>query len=416
MVTDYGFRDAELNSLPLRALNWAGAAAARLRVEPPSLTPESVVSAARKRAGSGDFGGESYREPLQRYLSAVQREAQLNTFGRFAVRQMLVTALANRIELHAWAQAHPEVRGEQVRGPWVIVGLPRTGTSLLSILLSLDPLARAPLHWEAARPIPPPSLARAADDPRIARNAREIDGLLKLNPALRAMHPWGATLAQECVALFMLDVRTLGLETQAYVPSFGRWLEACDMAPAYAQHRLALQAFQSRQPTERWVLKSPNHLWCLETLLDHYPDARIVWTHRDPGTVVTSLASLVNALQRPFSRLRDPRAVAAEWNRKARHAVSKGMAFDDAKGADWCFHLRYQDLVGDAIGSVRRLYAHFGEKPGALHERRMEAWLRDRPQQAFGRHLYDPGDFGWTYDGLAEHYLDYRTRYEVPRE
>ncbi len=415
-MVGYTFRDAELASLPLRALNWAGAAAARLSVESPSLTPKSVISAACKSAGSSDLGGESYREPLERYLEAVQRDAQLNTFGRFAVRRMLVGSLANRIALHGWMQAHPDVSQERIESPWVIVGLPRTGTSLLSILLSLDPQSRALLHWEAARPVPPPDLAGAADDPRIAQNARELDGLLKLNPALRAMHPWGATLAQECVALFMLDVRTLGVESQAYVPSFGRWLQTCDMTPAYQQHRLALQALQSAQPTERWVLKSPNHLWCLETLLASYPDARIVWTHRDPGTVVTSLASLVNALQRPFTRLRDPEAVGQEWNRKTLHAISRGMAFDAERGDGWCVHLRYQDLVTDAIGAVRRIYRHFGETPGALHERRMEAWLRDRPQQIFGRHIYDPADFGWTYDALAEHYQAYSTRYDVPRE
>jgi hypothetical protein len=173
---------------------------------------------------------------------------------------------------------------------------------------------------------------------------------------------------------------------------------------------------QSSQPTERWVLKSPNHLWCLETLAASYPDARIIWTHRDPGTVVTSLASLVNALQRPFTRLRDPRAVAEEWNGKATHAISRGMAFDERVGEGWCFHLRYRDLVGDAIEAVRRIYAHFGETLGGLHERRMQVWLSDRPQQAFGRHRYDPADFGWTYDALAEHYRDYRSRYDVPRE
>lgn len=412
----YTFRDAELRSLPLRALNAVGGVLGRAGAALPSLTADAVVGAARKRAGDDDLGNDSYREPLERYLEAVREEAQLSTFGRVAVREMLVKSLANRIALAAWARDHPEIREERIEAPWVIVGLPRTGTSLLSILLGLDPTARPLLHWEAAQPIPPPTLATAAEDPRIAKSARETDQMHALNPALRAMHPMGATIAQECVALFMFDVRTLGVETQAYVPSYGRWLQQCDMSPAYAWHKLALQALQSGQPTERWILKTPNHLWNLETLLAAYPDARIIWTHRDPGPVVTSLASLVNTLQRTFTDWRDPVRVGADWLAKAAHALDRGLAHDEAEPAGWCWHLRYADLMADPFGAIDRLYAHFGQEVGPLHRRRMQAWLADRSQSAFGRHRYEPADFGWSYDALAERFAPYRERYDVPRE
>jgi hypothetical protein len=411
-----GFRDAELRSRLLRTLNVAGNAVARLGVRLPSLEPRAILEAARARVGCGVLGGVSYREPVEFYLRAVEEEGELTAFGRIAVRGMLVNSLASRGELHHFARAHPELRQERIERPWVIVGLPRTGTSLLSILIGLDPLARAPLHWEAAHPVPPPTLADAAEDPRIARSAREIDRLLRLNPALRAMHPFGATLAQECVAFFMLDLRTLGVETQALVPSYGRWLEGCDMRPAYAQHRLALQALQSGQPTERWVLKTPNHLWCLDTLLAEYPDARIVWTHRDPGPVVTSLASLNNALQRMFTRRRDPRPTAEEWRAKAFLGVSRGLAFDASAPAGWCRHVAYRELLDDPIAIVEGIYAHFGEPVGALHRRRMQAWMRERHQAAFGRHRYDPADFGWSYDEIAEQFAAYRERFAVARE
>jgi len=416
VTAEFGFRDAELRSRLLRALNVGGGLLARFGTRLPSLAPEAIVAAAQVRVGSQDLGGDSFREPLERYLRAAEEEAELTSFGRIALRGMLVNSLATRGQLHHFAAEHPEVRDERIERPWVIVGLPRTGTSLLSILIGLDPLARAPLHWEAAHPVPPPTLAEAAEDPRIARSAREIERLLRLNPALRAMHPWGATLAQECVAFFMLDIRTLGVETQAYVPSYGRWLAVCDMRPAYAQHRLALQALQSAQPTERWVLKTPNHLWCLETLRAEYPDARIVWTHRDPGPVVTSLASLNNALQRTFTRRRDPRPTAEEWRGKAFHAVARGMAFDAGAPAGWCRHVAYRELLEDPVGTVEAIYAHFGAAVGPLHRRRMQAWMRERHQSAFGRHRYDPADFGWSYDEIAEQFGAYRERYAIPRE
>ena len=221
------------------------------------------------------------------------------------------------------------MRDERIERPWIIVGLPRTGTSLLSILLGLDPRGPATAAVGGGPPIPPATLEEAAEDPRIARTAKDLDGLMKLNPPLKAMHPFGATLAEECVALFMYDVRALALETQAHVPSYARWLEKADMSPAYAQHRLALQTLQSRQPTERWILKTPNHLWHLDALRAAYPDARVIWTHRDPGPVVTSLASLANASQRLLTSRTDPRPTAEEWKRKCAFALHSAMAFDE---------------------------------------------------------------------------------------
>ena len=411
--TDYTWRDSALHSRPLLVLNWAGAKAARFGRELPSLTPSSIAAAAAKAAGSDDFGSDSYREPLEVYLRACEDEAELTTFGRILISKMLASALANRIELHRWSLEHPEVRRERIESPWVIVGLPRTGTSLLSLLLGLDPVARPLLQWEAAHPIPPPTLEEAAEDPRIARSAKDLDGLMRLNPPLKAMHPFGATLAEECVALFMYDVRSMALETQAHVPTYARWLEQTDMAPAYAQHRLALQTLQSRQPTERWILKTPNHLWNLGALRSAYPDARIIWTHRDPGPVVTSLASLANAGQRVLTSRDDPRPTAEEWKRKCAFALNSAMAFDERSEPGWCQHLHYDALMDDPLEAVRALYRTFGEEVGTLHARRMEAFLEHRPQDAFGRHRYDPADFGWTYAGLAEEFSDYTEHYRI---
>jgi len=410
---EYTWRDAELRSRPLLALNWAGARLGRLGRDLPALTPAAVTASAAKAAGSGDFGSDSYREPLGVFLRSCEDEAELTTFGRILISKMLAGALVNRIELHRWSLEHPEVRAERIESPWIIVGLPRTGTSVLSNLLGLDPVARPLLQWEAAHPIPPATLEEAAEDPRIAKTAKDLDGLLKLNPPLKAMHPFGATLAEECVALFMYDVRSLALETQAHVPSYGRWLEGADMTPAYAQHRLTLQTLQSRQPTQRWILKTPNHLWHLDAMLAAYPDARVIWTHRDPGPVVTSLASLVNAGQRLLTARSDPRPTAEEWKGKCAFALRSAMAFDEKAEEGWCQHLHYDALMADPVEAVGVLYRSFGEEVGPLHTRRMRAFLEQRPPDVFGRHRYDPVDFGWTYAGLDAEFRDYIERYRI---
>ena len=415
MTREVTWRDGGVHSRLLRALNAAGRVAAAVGLEV-RLDPDAVVAAACRQAGSDDLGGDSYREPLERLVESMEREADLSTFGRLAVRNLLTTQLTARIRLQEWTKAHPEAAAEEIRRPWIILGLPRTGTSILSILLGLDPMVRPLRQWEARAVVPPPTLATRFDDPRIAEAEKTMEGLRKLNPAVEAMHPFGAMLAEECIPLMMLDLRCLGLETQARVPSYGAWLQSCDMRPAYVQHKKALQALQSAQPTEAWSLKTPNHLWCLDTLLEFYPDARLIWTHRDPGPVTASVASLNTTLQSSFTRHTDPVAVGAEWKQKLQHAVREGMAFDDRAEPGWCVHVQYSDLMADPLGTMRRIYAHFDETPSGLHERRIEAWLREKPQTAHGKHVYDPADFGWSWDGLADEWREYVSRYAIPRE
>lgn len=417
---EYTFRDAHLHSRLLRGLNVAGGALRRLGVDWPSLEPASILREARRRAGCHDLGEDSVAEPLAVLCDSLERESRLTPFGRLALRGMLVGALENRLRLVDWAKRHRSVHEERIRRPWVIVGLPRTGTTLLSILLGLDPAARPLEQWEAGSPVPPPDLATWREDPRIAASARQLERLAALNPPIRAMHPMGATLATECVTLFLFDLRSLAVETQAFVPGFGRWIDDADMGSAFRIHRLTLQVLQSRLPTEAWSLKTPQHLWCLETLLAHYPDARILWTHRDPRKVVPSVASLNCAMQRAFSDAVDPLQVGPHWRDRLQLAVTRGVDFDAKRQAagdtDWCRHLQYADLMKDPVEAVRSAYAHFGDELHPLHEARMRAWMRDRPQDAHGRHRYRTADFGFDDAEIDERFAAYTQRFGIPKE
>lgn len=416
-VRTYTFRDAGLHSRLLRGVNVAGAALAAVGFERPVLTPAAVRDAAIADAGLDDFGPDTLDEPLEVLCEAFEREAKLTTFGRMACKGLLVSALANRLKLIDWAKRHPEVREERVSPPWIILGLPRTGTTLLSRLLALDPNARPLLHWEAASPVPPPELATHAEDPRIARAQKTTLQLGKLNPPFKAMHPMGATLSTECVTLFIFDLRSLSIETQALVPSYGRWLEQADVRPTYEMHKLGLQVMQSRMPTEAWSLKTPQHLWHLDTLRAVYPDARLIWTHRDPRKVVTSVASLNTSMHKVMSDRVDPLAVGKDWNHKLSLAIRRGMEHDDAAaGERWCHHLHYAELMSDPLSTVEALYTHFGQELLPLHRRRIETWMQQRSQSAFGRHGYDPADFGFDDAMFEADYGDYVTRYGIKRE
>jgi hypothetical protein len=227
----------------------------------------------------------------------------------------------------------------------------------------------------------------------------------------------GASLPTECVTLFALAFQSLQFETQAPAPSYGRWLEEADARPAYAIHELVLQILQSALPTQTWVLKTPQHLWHLEALGERYPDARLVWTHRDPAAVVPSVASLNMAFYRTWCRAPRPHAAGEYWNHKLRVGVERGMRYHAAQpDRTWCHHLQYAELLKDPIGCVRRLYAHFGDEVSPLHARRMQRWMQDRPQQAFGRHVYRAEQLGLSQAALDAEYADYRERFEVVRE
>lgn len=407
------YRDAGLHSSPLRLLNRAsdlvGSSWPRLEVA-------AVLDEAVKKAGVDDFGPDTVREPLEVICESANREAKLTAFGRMVFRQLLTSALVERLKVIDWVKQHPEVEAQRVERPWIILGLPRTGTTLLSFLLGLDPVARPLVQWEASHPVPPPDLATHLEDPRIAEVARQFSQLEKLNPAVQAMHPFGATLATECVTLFAFDLRSLSFETQGLVTSYGQWLEKTDMRSTYAMHELSLKLLQSRMPTESWVLKTPHHLWCLEEVRDFYPDARLIWTHRDPAKVVPSVASLNTSLQKTNSDAVDPVAVGHEWDDKLHLAVERGRAFDQTQQGIWCSHLLYHDLVADPIAAVKRIYREHGAEVLPLHERRMETWMQMRGQDAFGRHGYRAEDFGLSLAGIRERYADYIDAYGIPPE
>ncbi len=193
------WRDAGIRSPLLRLLNAGGQGAARLGLRWPSFEPDSLLARATRETGLSDFGEASFREGLGVLADSIEREAGLSSFGRIAVRAQLVANLVTRLRVFDWAKHHPEVRSETIERPFVILGLPRTGTTLLSFLLDLDPTQRSLLAWEAQSPVPPPELASVAEDPRIAETARRLAGSQQLMPWLAAMHPMGATLPAECV-------------------------------------------------------------------------------------------------------------------------------------------------------------------------------------------------------------------------
>jgi len=416
MPRDVTFHDAGIHSPILRTLNATGAAAARIGWTLPRLDAEELIDAARHQAGLEDFGDDRFRAGLEALLDSLEVDAQLTTFGRMVQKKMLTRFLTARLHVTDWNKAHPETNQETIRAPWVIAGLPRTGTTLLSHLLELDPRNRSLLGWEALDPAPPGAPESPEIRARIARAEKDDEQLNQLIPPLQAMHPMEPTLPTECVTLFACDFRSLLFSTQTPIPGYARWLQDAEVDSSYEFHRSVLQLLQCGREPRRWSLKTPQHLWSFPALFRTYPDARVIWTHRDPRKVVPSVASLNMAFYRTFTKDPDPEMVGQEWNRELSIGVRKGMEFDKQADPDWCAHLLYEELMEDPIAALRKVYTVFGEELLEDHAEAIRQWLRQRPQSNFGRHRYDAKDFGMNVDEIGDAFSTYIERFDIPRE
>jgi hypothetical protein len=378
-----------------------------------------VRAAVKAAAGERDFGDGPFLEPLRRLLESLEREARLTFLGRTIARTTLVRVLRNRLQLVADRRRHPEIGEVEIRRPIVVLGLPRTGSTILHDILARDPDSRAPLTWECDAPSPPPEARHFDDDPRIAESDRVLDGTDRLIPGFRAMHPMGARLAQDCVVLNMHAMATPIFHNSFRVPSYQDWVdEGCDWAPVYAFHRRQLQHLQWRCARERWVLKSGAHMWALEHLLATYPDARIVATHRDPIKVATSFASLATLVRSMASDAVDAAEVAADWTPRLARALDHSVqvreagSFPDAR----FFDLHFPDLLADPMACVERIYAHFGLELSGPAADAMRAFIADNPQGKHGVHRYTAEAYGLDVAAERERFRGYTEHFGIEPE
>jgi hypothetical protein len=401
--------------LPIRLINAAGRAASRLGVRAPSLDEGALLAAARKETGLGDFGSDSFRPGLRKLIESLEGEAALNAIGRLAARGQLVGLLAGRLRLVEHRQRHPELADEEIRRPLFVLGLPRTGTTILYGLLAQDPAHRSPLSWEVAFPCPPPETATYDTDPRIEQTERQLGQIERLVPGFNAVHPMGARLPQECVAMLAVHFHSIQFMASYNVPSYGEWLVRQDMRPAYRFHREFLQHLQSRYPGERWVLKTPAHLSTIDALLEEYPDAMLVQTHRDPVDVIASVGSLECMLRSATSDDIDPHYVGRQqlelWSRILRRGMA---ARDRLPEPDRVFcDVHFADLLADPIDCVRRIYDHFGLELTGEADQRMRRFLADHAQDKHGVHRYTLETFGLSAEEVSRQFQDYCERHSI---
>ena len=384
-----------------------------------ALTLDEIVDRACAATGLDDLGDLAWREGAERLVADLNDNAKLHELGVAIAAGDVEGYLTNRLRVVDWVGRNPHIRDTDVRPPIVVMGLPRTGTTILFDVLAQDPANRVPLTWEVDQPWPPPEAATYDIDPRIAAVDANLAGTEILIPGFLSMHDMGARLAQECVRITGGDFRSMIFATQYRVPEYERWLlHDADMASAYRYHRLFLQYLQSATPAQRWVVKSPAHLWATDALMHEYPDAFVVHTHRDPVRVVCSLASLIDLLRRLASDDVTLSEVAAEWVDDIALGLDRAVAArrDGTIAPGRAVDVYFRDFLADPMGVVARIYEGAGLELSAEAERRMRAFLAENPQEKHGGHRYRFADTGLDAGALRAMTRRYQEYFDVPEE
>ncbi|MCJ7670764.1 MAG: sulfotransferase [Acidimicrobiia bacterium] len=379
------------------------------------MDADALVAHACDSAGLDDFGSHSYRDGLDRLVHALDAEAELTELGVLALEAQITTNLVNRLRVTDWCATNAEARSRPVERPIVVLGLPRTGTTLLSELLHCDTANRSLMRWEAQDCVPPPRAAEFATDPRVEAARESQAAMDALNPGFKAIHYEAPDGPTECVAVLAQDFKSLLWAVVAHVPSYAEWLLECDQTSAYEYHRDVLTLLQSEAPG-RWALKTPHHSLALDALVGQYPDARLVMTHRDPVTVVASLCSLARALAGTFSDGDHGAAANRLWTDIAAAIVGRVMRWRDLNGDAGFVDIGYDALVADPVGTVRATYEHFGEALSPTAEAAMQRYVADHPRGEHGRHGYDVDALGLDRVGLTERFSAYRERFDLGPE
>lgn len=343
------------------------------------LDADGLRAEAVRLTGLADFGPPGHGPALDLLVSALESEAGLSPAGRAEARETLLRALRIRLRLHAL----PVPTVEQPP-PVVLIGLPRTGSTLLHRLLALHPALRAPRLWELLAPVGPPG-AGVAD--LVADAERHVAELTRTAPGLARVHPTGAEQPEECEHLMNTDFRNSVLGLLSYrVPSYASWLAEQDLTSAYRLHRLQLAHILARRPAppgSRLLLKSPSHLWHLPALDRVHPGARFVVLERDLDEAIGSVCGLVSAARRKRSDAVDPVEIGRDMTAATHTGLSRMHAFTtDPSVADRCLTVRFTDLVADPDTTACRVLAWLGLTADATLRERWHDHLSRNPRPA----------------------------------
>lgn len=378
------------------------------------LEAEALIAQAQAVVELERFDSDSFREGLDVFLYDFNNQ-EVPEAAADRLRGSLVQVLANRLKTTDYLARHPALLERPIERPVFVFGVPRTGTTLLSNLLAADPARRSPLTWEIDDPVPPPTSETLYNDPRALERLEFERQMLAARPEMGKYYRGSAIYPNECVFFMAHDFKTLMWESRGKLPNYRDWLMQTDMTSAYQYHKRFLQLLQADAPGT-WNLKMPSHALWIPTLLKIYPDARLVWTHRDPLAATGSFCSLIALAHQTFTTAVDPQYIGQNCSWQAAEHATRIMDARDALGEDRIVDVHYGELTRDPIATMRQLYTTLGDEFTEAAESGMRSWLDDNPQDKFGKHEYKLGQFGLSPATVTPLFERYLSRYDVESE
>jgi len=406
-------RNPKYRPLSIRLANACGAAAISARLADRKLDADRLMAQARQRTGLEDFGPEDYLEPFRLLVASYNTEARLNFIGLMSARTYLLQLLENRLLVEHDREVHPEIADQQIKLPVFILGLPRTGSTLLFELMAQNTALRAPLSWEVMLPSPPQGARMVVRDPRIRKAQRMLDWVDRIAPDFRHIHEVGALRPQECLPILAQAFRSLQFHTTNHVPTYQAWLNNADLTPAYQYHHRMLQHFRAFGSPGTWILKAPAHIFGIEALLRVYPDARIVQTHRDPASVIGSIASHCVSLRQAFSEHLDLENIGSTWCWLWSMGLERTLQFrrEHPELEERFLDLPYEELVQDPVATVRKVHQQFDLPFDSEALAGARDYLAAHPKGKHGSHRYRLEDYGLSSGQVMSRFGTYEDAY-----
>ncbi len=372
-------------------------------------TRDAIVDAALAAASVDGFDNDSFVEGLDVLLGSLCECATASDAGMASIGRQMVGHLANRFAIEAYLRAHPALERSPIEAPVFVLGMPRTGTTLMVNLLHQDPAARTLRKWETNLPVPPAATGTLSTDPRCeklnAQRRQEVaEGKLKTN-----VHFEWYDDPTECVYLLMQDFKSTAWDALLPLPAYSEFLLGCDMRPTYAWHKKVLQHLQEHNQG-RWTLKAPGHALFARVLLAVYPDARLVWMHRDPRIALASLVSLISGVHTRFQPAPDTAWIRRHYPRQLAQHANEMLAVE-AERPGQVFHVHYDDLMEDPVAATMTLYRQMGLALSEGVLAGVRNYVAEHPRGAHGGHDYSLEQFGMDWNDVVPLFEAYLGRF-----
>ena len=376
------------------------------------LDRDSILERARMKTGLTDLGNEKYVEVLDRLIDNA-RNTEITPLGIYAIYFLALKTAMNRLYIEDYIRRNSDVENIPIESPVFVVGFPRTGTTLLQNVLSLGPAYRALYLWELATPYP---LHESRELDRKLR-IRKVDLPLRLIrvgvPEMSVAHEVKADSVEECWILLANTLALGNTDIATGLHQWNQWLMAMDRTWVFEDYKRMLQIQAHVTPTERFVLKCPSHIWNLKFILKTFPDACIVWSHRNPVNSIASFCSLMGLGRRIFYGHIDAELVGEMMEDRFHSGVDELMKFRQLEGDDRFYDINFETLIENIPRAVSDIKRYFNLPYDKESDGRVREYLQRHRGDKPGKHRYSPEQFDLDRDEIIKRFGDYIERFSI---